>query len=286
MFIMPISRRKFLKIAAGSVGVLGGSTLAGSAYITRIEPEAVEITRLDIVLPNLPRVFDGVTLVQISDLHVGDWMTRQRLAKILQQVNALQPDIIAITGDFVSGYEPSTAVEAGLEINTLHARETVVAVLGNHDYWMQRGIPVRQALSRTGNVRLLLNERIAIKRGGEMLHITGIDDVWEHMHNLPKTLDGLPDRAAVIALVHEPDYADQVMGRGQVGLQLSGHSHGGQVRVPGIGALQLPYLSKKYDMGLFNLDGMALYVNRGLGMVRPHVRFNCRPEITHFTLRA
>ncbi len=283
---MSVSRRKFLKLSAGSVIGLGLPTIVGGAYATQIEPSAVEITRLDVVLPNLPKAFDGMTLVQISDLHMGDWMTSRHMQDITQQVNALQPDVLVITGDFVSGTDPQTAVEAGRAVSKLVAREQILAILGNHDYWMDRSIPVRKALADTGNIFLMRNVRAPIERNGQTLYIAGIDDVWERRQKPDDALNGIPDGSAVIALVHEPDFADELARRRQVGLQFSGHSHGGQVRLPGIGALDLPYLGRKYDMGLYNLNGMALYVNRGLGMIRPFVRFNCRPEITHFTLRA
>jgi uncharacterized protein len=283
---MSVSRRKFLKLSVGGVVGLGVPTVLGGAYATNIEPEALEITRLYIALRNLPKPFDGMTLVQISDLHMGDWMTSRRLLDIVQRVNALQPDIIAITGDFVSGGNPDMAVEMGRVVSQLTARERIFAILGNHDYWMNRSIPVREALADAGNIQLLLNAHVPIERNDQTLYLTGIDDVWEHQHRPDDALNGIPDGAPVIALVHEPDFADELIKRRQVGLQLSGHSHGGQVRLPGLGAIRLPWLGQKYDMGLYNLNGMALYVNRGLGMVRPHVRFNCRPEITHITLRA
>jgi uncharacterized protein len=283
---MSISRRKFLKLSAGGVIGLGASTVAGGVYVTKIEPEALDITHLDVALPNLGKAFDRMTLVQIGDLHFGDWMTPERMQNVTQQVNALQPDIIAITGDFVSGGNPQSAVEAARAVSKLVARERVFAILGNHDYWMDRAIPVRNALADTTNIFLMRNMRAAIERGGQTLYMAGIDDVWEHHQKPDDALNGIPDGSAVIALVHEPDFADELAKRRQVGLQLSGHSHGGQVRLPGIGALALPWLGQKYDMGHYAVDGMALYVNRGLGMIRPFVRFNCRPEITHITLRA
>jgi uncharacterized protein len=283
---MSVSRRKFIKLTTGSVLALGVPIIAGGAYATQIEPQALDITRLDVALPNLPKAFDGMTIVQISDLHFGDWMTSRRMPNITGQVNDLQPDIIAITGDFVSGGNPESAAEAGRAVSKLVAREKIFAILGNHDYWLERAIPIRKALLEASNIFLMRNVRVPLERSGQTLYIAGIDDIWERRQQPDEALNGIPDSSAVIALVHEPDFADELSKRRQVGLQLSGHSHGGQVRIPGIGAINLPYLGKKYDLGLYNLNGMALYVNRGLGMIRPYVRFNCRPEITHITLRA
>jgi uncharacterized protein len=129
------------------------------------------------------------------------------------------------------------------------------------------------------------NTNMTIQRCESNLSIAGVDDIWERQHNLSKALDGIPTHSPVILLAHEPDYADEVTKTKSVALQLSGHSHGGQVRLPIKGALILPYLGQKYDMGLYDVDGMALYVNRGLGMIAPYVRFGCRPEITQITLR-
>jgi predicted MPP superfamily phosphohydrolase len=133
---------------------------------------------------------------------------------------------------------------------------------------------------------LLPNRHIVLSRGGANLYLAGVDDIWAQRQNLSAALEGIPPDSAVILLAHEPDYADEVAASGQVGLQLSGHTHGGQVRIPGWGAPVLPWLGQKYDAGLFQVGGMALYVNRGLGMAVPYVRFNCRPEITHITLVA
>src|SRR5262245_18534691 len=120
---MVLSRRKLLKLSVGGVIGVGVSTIGGVAYATKIEPEALEITRREFALPNLPKAFDGLTIVQISDLHVGDWMTSRRLLDIAHEVNALQPDIIAITGDFVSGGSPDSAAEMGRALSNLIVRE-------------------------------------------------------------------------------------------------------------------------------------------------------------------
>jgi hypothetical protein len=263
------------------MGLVG---IGGATWVTRIEPYAVEVTYTSIPLPHLDPRFDGTTLVQISDLHLGDWMTLERMQGIVEQVNELQPDIIAVTGDFVSRIWDSTPGEITQILRSLKAREAVVATLGNHDHWTNART-VGQAVLESG-VSLLTNANIALHREDASLYIAGVDDIWERQHDLDVALAGIPQKSPVVLLAHEPDYADEVALTGRVGLQLSGHSHGGQVRLPGRGAMILPTLGEKYDMGLFDIDGMALYVNRGVGMVAPHVRFNCRPEITHITLTA
>jgi predicted MPP superfamily phosphohydrolase len=280
-----MSRRKFLRLTAAGIGGVGLSAITGSAYITQIEPDWLDITRVQIPLANLPAAFDGCTIAQISDLHLGDWTTRQRMINVVQQVNALSPEVIAITGDFVSVVTHDVVDDIRIALGGLKAREGVLAVLGNHDHWTHAP-SVRAAISSTQVVRLLTNEHAAFKRGDETLYFAGVDDIWEKQHNLDAALNGIPPKSPVVLLAHEPDYADEVAKTGWVGLQLSGHSHGGQVRLPGKGALVLPYLGEKYNVGHYDVSGMHLYVNRGIGMVRPLVRFNCRPEITLLTLVA
>ncbi len=281
-----MSRRKFLKAAAISIVGLGVPAAASGVYAIQIEPEAVEVTHLTIRLPNLPSVFDGITIVQVSDLHIGGWMTPDRMLDLVPQINALQPDILALTGDFVLGTRIANAAAVGPVLSQLVAREGIFAVLGNHDYWLAQPTAMRKALADAGNVHLLRNAHIPLDRNGDTLYIAGLDDAWNRRQDIAKALDGIPDGSAVVLLAHEPDTADVNSKHKQIGLQLSGHTHGGQVRLPGVGALKLPYLGKKYDMGLYHINGMALYVTRGVGMIKPYVRFNCRPEITHITLRA
>ena len=284
---MPIkfSRRKFLRAALGTVASLGAAGIGGSAYITTIEPGLIDITRLRIPLPNLPQAFDGLTIVQVSDWHLGEWMTLDKMLAIAKQTNDLNPDVIFLTGDFMSRVLPTTPSDITRSVQTFQAPEGIFAILGNHDYWTDAATVI-QSVQRAGNTQLLRNTHAIIQRGDAALHIAGVDDIWERKHDLQQALDGIPENAAVILLAHEPDFADEAAATKLIGLQLSGHSHGGQVRVPGRGALVLPYLGQKYDMGLFHLNDMTLYVNRGVGMVSPYIRFNCRPEITHFTLQA
>jgi len=280
----PISRRKFLKYTASGVLGVGLTGIGGAAWATRIEPLALDVTSITIPLPNLDPRFDGLTIAHISDLHLGGWMTRERMWSVVEQVNALEPDVIAITGDFVTNIWEHTPADIVETVGALQAREAKIAVLGNHDHWTSASI-VTDAVREAG-ATLFVNEHVALQRDDAALYFAGVDDIWEDQHDLDAALAGIPDSAPVVLLAHEPDYADDIAPTGRVGLQLSGHSHGGQVRLPLAGAPILPRLGEKYDMGLYDVDGMALYVNRGVGMVAPHVRFNCRPEITRIQLVA
>jgi predicted MPP superfamily phosphohydrolase len=158
--------------------------------------------------------------------------------------------------------------------------------MGNHDHWTGPG-GVRRAL-RAAGVRELPNQVLTVRRNDARLYIVGADDPWCKKANVAPIVKNLPSRGAAILLAHEPDYADNFCQYKRFDLQLSGHSHGGQVALPLIGPLALPGAGQKYPRGQYQVEDMKLYTNRGLGTSGArgfHVRFNCRPEITLFTLR-
>ena len=164
----------------------------------------------------------------------------------------------------------------------LDARHGLFAVLGNHDMWTKPSV-ITNALEYQG-IQLMRNSGVTITQGGQELHLAGSDDAWSVYPDLKVTLADKPADAPAVLLMHEPDLADAVALDGRVALQLSGHSHGGQVRIPGIGPLVLPYLGEKYHYGLYQINQMWLYTTRGIGVIQPPVRFNCRPEVTEVTL--
>jgi len=288
-----LKRRRFLKVSALTVAGMGAAGVGTYYYSRRIEPVWFDTTYLTLRLPRLTPAFQGYRLVQISDIHSDStFMTADRLAGLVQAVNALQADLLVITGDFVTHYALADK-EILSELRNLRARDGVLGVMGNHDHdadieWVQ------SCLDGT-NVRVLINAVHTIRRGGEMLHLVGMDDlwpenddnplpVWTHLPVLQKVTASLPEQGAAVLLVHEPDFADVTAQVGRYDLQLSGHSHGGQVRLPFAGALELPPLAHKYPCGLYQINNLLHYTNRGLGMVAPKVRLNCRPEITVFEL--
>jgi uncharacterized protein len=288
-----LKRRKFLKDSALTVAglsVVGAGTIY---YSKEIEPSWFDITYLTLRLPHLTPAFQGYRLVQISDIHTdSNFMTADLLAGLVQKINALQADMLVITGDFVTHYLPTDKVTLS-ELRNLRAKDGVFGVMGNHDHssdveW------VRFCLHGT-NVQELNNKIHTVQRGDEMLHIVGMDDlwpenrgtpppVWTYMPILQAMTAMLPEQGAAVLLVHEPDFADVAAQVGRYDLELSGHSHGGQVRLPFAGAIKLPPLAHNYPCGLYHVKNMFHYTNRGLGMVSPRVRLNCRPEITAFEL--
>jgi predicted MPP superfamily phosphohydrolase len=259
---------------------LGG--VGAYAYASKLEAWWFEVVRHDLLLPGLPDAFAEFTIAQISDLHFGPLAGPTELAAALQAVQSLEANATVITGDVVSRTtrgEPDMIVES---LARLSASDSVFAVLGNHDWW-SGGALVAESLRRAG-VTVLQNDHRVWQRGGQSLYIAGVDDVCVHRHDLAAALDGVPTSARVVLLAHEPDFADLVARDRRMLLQLSGHSHGGQVCVPGHGGLFFPRLARKYTRGLYSIDALTLYTNRGLGMMGLPIRFCCRPEITQFTL--
>ena len=261
---------------------LGVLTLLVILYPTVIEPSWLQIVSLEMTLPHLDPKFDQYRLVHLSDIHADDWMTPQRLQKLVNTVNRLQPDAIALTGDFVTT-QPEKYRDTLSTLKNLTPADGTFAVLGNHDHWSNPEV-VRQSLE-AAHVTLLANSVQSLMRDGNVLAIAGVDDVWTGNDNLEQVLDRLPPKGAHILLVHEPDFADQSAVTQAFDLQLSGHSHGGQVKLPFLGAPKLPPYGQKYPFGRYTVGEMLQYTGRGVGMVRPRVRLNARPEITVITFR-
>ncbi|MBI2332565.1 MAG: metallophosphoesterase [Chloroflexi bacterium] len=281
-----LSRRDFLKIAK-FFGASALASFAGTYYMTEIEPSWLEVSQVEIPLGALPKAFDGYRIVQISDIHIGGWMNRERLSTVVELVLEQKPDLVVATGDFLIGHSWSDALEIAIVdfvdvILPLTQTYKVIGVMGNHDHWtnVER---VREMLIRAG-VLELRNDVHRLDKDGESLYIAGVDDVHVGANRLEDVLSKLSGDTQALLLAHEPDYADIISETGRFFLQLSGHSHGGQVVLPFLGPLVLPYWARNYPSGLYDVHGMYLYTNRGVGMTDPFVRFNCRPEITVFTL--
>jgi uncharacterized protein len=266
---------------------LGVLLLGGLVYVRKVEPEDVEVVPVSLVLPRLDAVFDGYRIAQISDIHADGWMTPGRVLSLVNLVNAEAPDLVAITGDFATYSRFRSLIRHASRLvaplRRLQATDGVVAVLGNHDHKTDART-VRRVLAASGVIELH-NAVLTLRRGGESLYLCGVDDLKEGTPRLDRALEGLSGEGAAVLLAHEPDFADESAATGRFDLQLSGHSHGGQVGVPLLRYPFLPKLSRKYPTGLYRVGDMFLYTNRGLG-AHPRFRFNCRPEITVFTLRS
>jgi uncharacterized protein len=285
----PISRRDFLKLAAYTLGLGAFASIGGAEYVTQIEPAWLDVVHLSLKLPRLDSAFAGFRLVQISDIHMGGWMNRARLERVVQIILDELPDIVAITGDYLLSHGWDESREQALEdvsaaLKPLVDSFPVLTVMGNHDYWTDSQ-KIRAKLQETGILELS-NSTYSLQRGDASFHICGLDDVYENRDDLNKLLSQLPADGAAMLLCHEPDFADKSAATERFDLQISGHSHGGQVVLPYFGVIHTPKHGHKYPLGFYQVGNMLQYTNRGVGMARIPVRFNCRPEITVFTFEA
>lgn len=232
-------------------------------YSSLIEPNWIDINYLQLTLPHLAAEFDEYRIVQISDIHTDRWMNKERLSRIFRLVNEQQPDLVAITGDFATRNQQRFIPNLGATIGQLTPKDKTVAVLGNHDYWADPEA-VKQVLEQSGIVNLD-NTVYTFKRGTATLYIAGVDDILVGKDRLDLVLKQLPSNGAAILLAHEPDFADASAATERFDLQLSGHSHAGQIRLPFLKPFFLPRLSEKYYAGLYQVGKMILYTNRGIG---------------------
>jgi predicted MPP superfamily phosphohydrolase len=277
-----ITRRNFFRLAAGSAA--GLAFYAGE--ISRHELELIDVT---IKLPRLPDAFAGMKVVQISDFHFHAYTEAMFLEAVVRKVNALSPDLVLLTGDFVSSKPLPQHINVKLAYHCAEVLSRIecplrYAIMGNHDVLV--GVHAVTDALTTHGIPVLANRSVPLERQGQRIWLAGVEDVLQQRPDLSTALpagtrrDGEP----TILLAHEPDFADYAMGQ-QVDLILSGHTHGGQILLPFLPPLMLPDMGTKYVHGLFRLgDGMQLYVNRGIGAVNLPFRFRCPPEITAITL--
>jgi hypothetical protein len=278
---MKINRRQFLK-ACGQV--TAGYAIAGAGlfqYGKHIEPEWVVVEQVRLPVENLKPDLEGFKIVQLSDIHIDGYTQIDVIERAIAIVNDLEADLIVLTGDYVQ-HRAEPIRELAPILNQLKATYGLFAILGNHELWTDAPL-IRDNLERTV-CPVLVNEGVTLQVGAAMLYLAGVDDCWSGRPDLPAALATLPAGVPAVLLAHEPDFADSFSRDQRISLQLSGHSHGGQVRLPGYGALILPQYGQKYDQGLYNVNGMWLYTNRGLGLGPVPHRINCPPEVTEITL--
>jgi uncharacterized protein len=279
------TRRKFLY--SGAAVVAGAAFLGMDGLSESYQPH---IVRIEIPLARLPPVFDGFTIAQLSDFHYEERFSAVPIRKSVEIVNRLAPDLIVLTGDFVT--VPLFETHRSLEQAAVTAppcarilqglRGTKLAIMGNHD---AAGYPQKIVRALESNdIPVLRNRAVPVERDGERIWLAGIDDLMRGHPNLGATLQGIPSGETTILLAHEPDFADKAA-LAPVDLQLSGHSHGGQVWIPVLGAPWLPPQARKYPRGLYRIRDLTLYTNIGIGTIRAPIRINCPPEVTLITLR-
>src|SRR5918993_3151980 len=266
-----LTRRDFLKLLGVAVLDLFLLGIGSVGYGFLMEPNLFKVETVRLNLPRLSRKFSGLRLVQISDIHLGGWMNAARFQQVADMVLAQRPDLILITGDFLIGRDALAISQEEVqdlirELSRLSSSFPTFAVLGNHDYWTDVEM-VRDILASSG-ITDLTNAVFTLKREEDSLHLCGVDDIWEGAPRLDDVIAQLSDNSAAILLAHEPDFADTSAATGRFDLQLSGHTHGGQIVLPWVGPPILPYLGRKYGSGLYKVGEMFQYTNRGVGMAR------------------
>ena len=251
---------------------------------TKFKPELFDLVNVDIKIKNLPFTFHNYRIINLTDIHLGQWISPEYLSGVVDYVNSLNPDMITLTGDYVSyileGYEDDLLDS----FKRLKAKDGKFAVLGNHDHWADAD-EIRKILKKS-NIVDLSNDVYTLEKDGEKLNISGVDSLTVGADDFDKVLEKLPSDGASILLVHEPDFAKISSKTGRFDLQMSGHSHGGQLVIPGVKTtpFRCSY-SFKYPVGAYNVDNMIQYTSKGLGTNSFWLRINCKPEITQFYLK-
>jgi predicted MPP superfamily phosphohydrolase len=278
-----ISRRAFLKkilIAAGSAAAVGS---LGGVYSFFGERYWLQVKNIELSYRHLPEAFAGVRVVQFSDTHLGRFYSYRHFTDVITTINRLQPDVLCFTGDLFDAMYGKASQDCVPFLSQLKAPLGKWAVLGNHDY--RSNARTVSAILAEGGFTVLVNDHHAIEKDGQRITIVGTDEMLHGHPDIRRALRGVEADDFTLLLAHEPDFAD-IAGLYPIDLQLSGHSHGGQVRLPLIGPLSRPEYGAKYVDGLYAVpqSKLQVYVNRGIGTTLLPFRFLCRPEITVFTL--
>lgn len=261
----------------GAAAVFGGGI-----YSSAVERRWLDIRRINVTLNRLPPRFSGFRIALLSDIHLGFFFSSLNFSSVTEKINLLKPDVVCFAGDFLDSGASHGVMESVIPaLSKLDAPFGKYAVLGNHDHWAGSKRLI-SGLGR-GGVRVLINDRVSLKKGDDRIFFIGLDDVLAGKPDLERAAGEIPETACKILIVHEPDYAVYTS-KFPVDLQLSGHSHGGQVCLPFLGPVVTSRLGKKYPSGLYRVDKLMLYTTRGLGTTVLPVRFFCRPELTIITL--
>jgi uncharacterized protein len=278
----------FLKTLGSGIINLVFQTINRIGHTTLGEPREFKVETVPINIRRLPAAFSGFRIAQISDIHMGGWMNVDRFQQVADLVMAQKPDVLLITGDFLKGHRFTEAAKQGLKdlkkvLRPLAAVIPSFAVLGNHDYYTNPNA-IREML-RQCKITDLTNAVFTLKREGENLHLCGVDDIRHGKVRLEDVTSQLGDGGVAILLVHEPDFADISAATGKFDLEISGHSHGGQIVIPFFGPPVLPLSGQKYPSGMYKVGNMLQYTSRGVGTDRLAIRINCPPEIPIFVLK-
>lgn len=273
------------KMTRRSVIGLAGIGVPSAIWASGIEPNLLSITRKTLVLPRWPKSLDGFRIAQITDVHYRPGTDEELIAKLRKALEVEEPDCIAITGDFVIN-DPSSLAEFARALKGISAAHGIFASPGNHDRWHCTVSNIKKEFESIG-ISYLQNKGTNINIKGERIFINGLDSVWGGRPVPNRAWNGHQKNTPVISMVHEPDFFDELHTSRPLDLQLSGHTHGGQCRLPLINYTPAKVkFGRNYIYGHFKNDRSQLFVGRGIGTVGLRVRFACRPELVILTLRS
>lgn len=283
-----VSRRSFLKKLFGTTVIAVGSSSGIYYYAREIETRMLKVTEQRISHQLIPAGFEGCKIIQFSDTHLGFNYSLDQLERLINKINSFSPDIVLFTGDLMD--EPNRYAETEkipALLKRLKAPLGKFCIYGNHDHGGY-GSEIYQSIMMKSDFVLLQNSSIPINLlDGSRIDLIGIDDAMLGMPNFETAMTNVHSSGFKLLLSHAPDLADQAVQYG-IHWQISGHSHGGQIKVPFIGALVTPPFAEKYTEGKYQLEyqgqQLSLYVNRGIGTTRLPFRFLAQPELTVYTL--
>ena len=250
----------------------------------KFDESKIDLVEIDIEINNLGWNFNNYRILNLTDIHLGQWINPEYLDELIDYVNTFNVDLVTLTGDYFSYNleDYDRALESSLM--KLTAKGGKFGVLGNHDHWMSAD-KIREIFKNSGIIDLS-NSAVTLKKDGDYLNICGVDSCTVCADNLDEVIGRMRPDTPSILLAHEPDFAKQSSQTGLFDLQISGHSHGGQFIIPKVDTT--PFRgpnSTKYPVGLYKVGEMSQYTSKGLGTNSFRIRINCKPEITIITLK-
>ncbi len=273
-----LGRRNAIRLLTGAAA---GCLINGMWY----EPGSLSVTRRDVRCERLPSGLEGLRIGLLADFHYRPDDDAALIGKVVSKVREEKLDLVLLTGDFVDS-DPAVLSPLMEHLGRITATHGVFAVMGNHDGW-NTGVHAMKRGFEAAGISFLVNRHSLLSIRGETLAVAGTDFVWLGKPDPVRTLRGVSKDTPVIAMVHEPDYFDVMAAQRDILLQVSGHTHGGQCRVPLLGYAPVKVEhGRKYEYGGYSRGGSNLFVTRGVGTTGPRVRFACPPELAVLTLRS
>jgi predicted MPP superfamily phosphohydrolase len=250
----------------------------------KFNPKNIDLVEIDIELDNLGWNFHNYRILNLADIHLGQWVNPDYLNDLVDYVNTLNFDLITLTGDYVSYNMEDYDIALKSSFKKLKAKDGKYGILGNHDHWM--GSEIIRDIFEKSDIIDLSNDVVRLSKGDDHLNLAGVDSCTVCADNLDEVLAKLDETCPTILLAHEPDFAKESSQTGRIDFQISGHSHGGQFIIPKFETT--PFRgpnSTKYPVGLYKVNDMIQYTSKGLGTNSFRIRINCKPEITIITLK-